>query len=229
MDKLQKSNIKFYTLKLIFRLLRKAFKEFQYFIIDKVTRLFKVKKFLSQEYISLNLGCGSNLKKDFINIDLSKNSDLRLDLRKSLPFNHNSIDFILAERLFFYFGYFDSMIFYCLNDYYRILKKGGKIRISFSDINKFLKAYVDENLEFLESVINIEKLIPQPIEISSPIDYINYLFDQFGGVKYIYDWDKIKLILKHVGFKNIKKVSYDPEYDMAGRENFTLYIIAEKD
>ncbi len=81
-------------MKEILKLLLELKEEFKYFLIDNITRLFVVKKYLSKNLIKLNLGSDQQLKKNFINIDLSRYTDLRLDLRKMLAFKNNSVDFI---------------------------------------------------------------------------------------------------------------------------------------
>ena len=89
------------------RLINEIRWKFLYALIDKMTHLTKVKKFISLSTIKLNLGCGPNLKKGFINIDLSKKANLRLDLRKPLPFKGNTVDYIYSEHFFEHLSYTD--------------------------------------------------------------------------------------------------------------------------
>jgi hypothetical protein len=51
--------------------------------------------------LRLNLGCGSDIRVGSINIDLlSKEADLHLDLRESLPFRDDSVSVIYGEHCF---------------------------------------------------------------------------------------------------------------------------------
>lgn len=214
-------------MKEILKLFLELKEEFKYFLIDKITRLFMVRKYLSKNPIKLNLGSGQHLKKNFINIDLSKYADLRLDLRKILPFKKNSVDYIYNEHFFEHLSYTDTTAIRCLYDYLRILKKKAKLRIVIPDMEMAFKAYINKDLKFFK-IINIEEKIPQSKKYASIIDYINYGIYQHGEHKYCYDFEKISLLLKSVGFKNIVKDNFNPKEDTEVRKNFSMYIECEK-
>ena len=95
--------------------------------------------------IKLNIGCGSDYKNGFINIDTHKNygADLVHQLPqvglavengkyklkvdgKPLPFKDNSVDHIYCSRMLedFLYEYVPIM-----HDFHRVLKKGGILRI----------------------------------------------------------------------------------------------------
>ncbi len=202
-------------------------KEIFYFIVDKINRSFKVKKYLNLNPINLNLGCGKNLKQGFINIDISKGSNLRLDLRKRLPFKKNSVDYIYSEHFFEHISYTDKTAILCLYDYLRILKQGGKIKIVIPDMESCFKAYTNKDFNYFNR-LGVEKLIPQSKKYFSIIDNINYAVYQFGEHKYCYDYEKMNLLLKSVGFKNIKKDKFNPSEDTEFRKYYSMYIIAQK-
>jgi len=208
----------------------KEFKsEFKNFVIDKKTRITKNIKLKSFNSIKINLGCGEKLKKGYINIDLNKLADFRLDLRKKLPFKNNSIDFIYSKHFFEHIDYLDSTAINCLKDYLRVLKKGGEMRMVIPDMEKVFKAYVNKDLRFFD-LIDIELVVPQSKEYSSVIDYVNYGIYQFGQHRYCYDFEKICLLLKSVGFKNIIKDKFDPDIDSDTeiRKRYSLYVKAIK-
>jgi len=58
--------------------------------------------------------------------------------------------------------------------------------------------------------------------------FINYVFYQFGEHKYCYDFEKINILLKTVGFNYIVKDKFNPKEDTEVRKNYSLYIIADK-
>src|SRR5579863_148355 len=74
-------------------------------LFNKKTSDPAVKKLLKKypDKIKLNIGCGTDYKKGWINIDNNsdeniKKLDLNWDLRNPLPFKDNSVDFIFNEH-----------------------------------------------------------------------------------------------------------------------------------
>lgn len=80
----------------------------------------------------LNLGCGSKIKKGFINLDKYNtfNPDIVHDLEKfPYPFEDNSVDQILLSHVLEHLGA-DSIIFNeIMQELYRICKDGAEIDI----------------------------------------------------------------------------------------------------
>ncbi len=205
------------------------YQELKYFLIDKFTRLTKIKQYRPQKNLKLNLGCGTIKKKGFVNIDISKNVDLRLDLRKKLPFQNDSIEYIFSEGFFGYLSYKDGTAINVLRDYLRVLKNGCKIRIVIPDHEKFFTAYTNKNNSYFDKFINLKGQIPQKRKHNSIIDYLNFCLE-YGKLGYVYDFEKMSLLLKSVGYKNIIKDKFNPNLDanFKKRPTFSLYIEAEK-
>lgn len=212
----------------ILLLFKQILRELEYFLVDKITRFTKFRKYRFSNSLRLNLGSGSINRDDFINIDLNKNADLRLDLRKSLPFKENSVDYIYSEHFFEHLDYINGTALRSLFSYLKVLKKGGKLKIVVPDFEKILRAYVNKDLVFFNSIRHILDKINICEGYSSIIDFINYSVYQFGEHKYCYDYEKMCLLLEFVGFKNIIKSKFDPLEDSIDRKKFSMYIIAEK-
>jgi len=78
---------------------------------------------------SLNIGCGTNIKKGFVNLDRVKLSgvDVIHDLNKfPWPFKDNEFDFINCDQVL---EHLDD-IPHCLREIWRISKRGGKVHIA---------------------------------------------------------------------------------------------------
>tara|TARA_Y100000034_G_C6688615_1_gene303088 strand:+ start:30 stop:494 length:465 start_codon:yes stop_codon:yes gene_type:complete len=75
----------------------------------------------------LNLGCGDDIRKDYINVDLyNKKADKKINLSKiPYPFKDNSVDQILALNIL---EHLDDP-YNILLEWNRICKKGAKIII----------------------------------------------------------------------------------------------------
>lgn len=92
----------------------------------------------------LNLGCGGDHKEWYVNIDLyCRYADLVHDLTKPLPFEDRSIDEIFASHVIEHFSYEEWGRI--KKDWYRVLRKGGKLEIFCPDIEhcmlNFLRDY----------------------------------------------------------------------------------------
>ena len=72
--------------------------------------------------LKLHFGCGSNKLNGWENIDQE------IDVRKALPYESNSVDFIFHEHLIEHLDEVDGYNF--LHESYRILKPSGYLRIS---------------------------------------------------------------------------------------------------
>jgi predicted SAM-dependent methyltransferase len=88
--------------------------------------------------MKLNLGCGNDIKKDFVNVD---NRDIpgvnvKHDLSQPLPFEDNTVDYINAQDVLEHFPFreTDSRLL----DWKRVLKPLGKMRIQVPNIEAAL-------------------------------------------------------------------------------------------
>jgi SAM-dependent methyltransferase len=72
--------------------------------------------------IKLNLGASQTYIPGFINIDISKNADISLDLGKDrLPFESNSVDVVFSHHTL---EHIPDYLF-CIGEIHRVLKHGG--------------------------------------------------------------------------------------------------------
>jgi predicted SAM-dependent methyltransferase len=91
----------------------------------------------------LNFGCGGNL------LDGWSNHDMDVDITKPLPFPDNSTDYIFAEHVV---EHLDSRdVFNFFSECYRILKKGGVLRVCVPSITRVAAKADDEYLYWLGS------------------------------------------------------------------------------
>ena len=90
----------------------------------------------------LNLGCGNDMRKEFINIDLYSEDEnvLNLDVR-NLPFPENSVDLILASDIIEHFSHRE--IDNVLSEWSRVLKENGTLIIRCPSLKLQAKAYLD--------------------------------------------------------------------------------------
>jgi len=77
--------------------------------------------------MKLHLGCGRDLKKGYVNCDVSSDvkPDKIVDLEKKLPFKNNSVDEIIANHVLEHIVNFVPL----MHEFHRVCKKGAKIKI----------------------------------------------------------------------------------------------------
>ena len=83
-------------------------------------------KMYSPKHVKLHLGCGTNYKEGYVNVDSSPfvHKDLEWDLDLSpWPFKDNSVDYILANAVIEHLS--DFKLF--MEEAHRILKTGGEL------------------------------------------------------------------------------------------------------
>lgn len=117
----------------------------------------------------LNLGCGSNFHKDWLNIDFVSNSECvkSHNLLDGIPFGANSMDVVYHSHVLEHFSKPDGTQF--IKECYRVLNTNGIIRIAVPDLETIAKEY----LKHLQLAIVGEK------EAKNNYDWIILeLFDQ---------------------------------------------------
>ncbi len=75
--------------------------------------------------VKLNLGCGSEKRPGFINIDIDDNfnPDITTDIETGLPFGSNSVDAVIALDFLEYISIGKTI--FVINEIWRVLKPGG--------------------------------------------------------------------------------------------------------
>ena len=125
--------------------------------------------------MKLNLGCGDDIRKGFINIDINKKKgvDLVLDLNNPLPFKENSIDYALCNHII---EHLENPINFIL-DLYWVCENGAIIEIVSPHFSSFT-THADlthkrglSYFSFGEKQINKE--IYQKFDVNKKFNFLN--------------------------------------------------------
>lgn len=149
----------------------------------------------------LNLGSGPRGIDDgnWINVDGFKDTNVHYlcDFNRTMPFKSDVFNGIFCEHVLEHFDYGNGkkMMMEC----YRMMKKGGAIRIIVPDGNKILNAYFN-NPEFIVKYKNCET--------NSPMEAVNTWFYQRYEHQCIYDAEYMIDMLVSVGFSKAKKCAF---------------------
>ncbi len=150
--------------------------------------------------IKLNIGCGTDYKEGWINIDNNSDNniqklDLNWDMRNPLPFEQDSIDYIFNEHFFEHLTPEDGVK--VMVDLRRILKPGGTLRIAMPDLEVIVNSYqnVPLNKDPIIKEFNIDF-------VKTRAEWINMSFRWWGHM-WLYDWEELDRRLKEAGFTKI--------------------------
>jgi len=180
----------------------------------------------------LNVGCGTDYKDGWINIDNNMDQniaddklDLNWDLRNPLPFADNSIDFIFNEHFVEHLTVEEART--SLTDFKRVLKPGGVMRVAMPNLEEAVDHYINLPID-KDPVIKRFKLD----FIKTRAERINMAFRAWGHL-WLYDAEELQRRLKEVGFKHIEqcklgKSTYPELRKLEIRDESTLVMEAKK-
>lgn len=83
--------------------------------------------------LNLNLGCNSDLRAGYLNVDVAPPADVIADLRQRWPWEEGEVDFILAKDVFEHLDNAEfpgqKGIIWCMNEAHRVLKAGAHLEL----------------------------------------------------------------------------------------------------
>jgi len=162
----------------------------------------------------LNIGCGNTLLKGWLNIGLFPRSFhygstklqegalvLHFDMIEELPIPEDSIKYLYASHFIEHLKFQDGIK--VLERCYKTMKKGGIIRLTFPDMELWIKNYYEDNLEFFEKYKNIFLGGNNSIAKTKGEIFMSQVHN--WGHKWNYDFESIKHILEKIGFSQVTK------------------------
>lgn len=172
----------------------------------------KIRQYLaSHEIRKLQIGTWTNVLEGWLNTDLSPavKGVFFLDAGSVFPFNNGEFDYILSEHQIEHLVL--EKAFFMLQECYRVLKPGGKIRVATPDLNAFMNLLVDHPSAvqqkyvrvILETVVK-ESFIPRQPPYLAALVVNNNFYNPEWGHQFIYDLPLLTAALEKAGFIEIK-------------------------
>lgn len=196
-------------------------------------------KFKGKKHLKVNIGCGNNTARDWVNLDLGGPPEVfRWDCRRGLPFDENAVDAVFAEHVFEHLDPETGTRF--LSECRRCLRPGGVVRIIVPDAGRYIGLYQGP----WQALADIRPLSKDGNGYKdqwlnrvyrTKMEFINEVFRQGAEHKYAYDDETLILKFRDAGFNKIILQSYgvsvmeEPPLDTPARGNESLYVEAIKE
>ena len=193
---------------------------------------------------NLQLGAGTKILPGWFNTDyLSRKDVFFLDVTKSFPFAANSFQWAFSEHQIEHIEYKDARTM--LAETFRVLKSGGKLKVTTPNLRKYLEAYVNENLnsELIREHVKLwiysgfaYSKNYRPVNENYEAHFINDIFLNYEH-RFIYDAAALSLLMQNAGFVDIKVDDDSPDdvvfmgieaHDGAFDQAFTLKVTGTK-
>jgi SAM-dependent methyltransferase len=185
------------------------------------------------DLLKLNIGCGPDLRHDYINIDIQELAGpnyIKHDLTKGLPdsIQANSVDVVYScHSLEHFFPWHrDNLLVSILTK----LKPGGTFRLVLPNFRSLAKAYLDGDWNFFGQALNMGQIAP----LGTLCEVANFGAYQYSDGtnehKSVYDAEYTIALLKTFGFTDVKEVEYDTSIDPPALERriFSFVVEAKK-
>ena len=143
--------------------------------------------------LKLHLGCGKrDFGPDWVHIDAADFPHITYKSVTRLPYKDKTVDVIYASHLIAYFD--RDEIIKVFNEWHRVLKPGGLLRIATPDFYFMSKLYY-------ESRINLRQILgPMYGKMDIGIDIYH---------KTVYDFPSLQTTLNLCGFKNVQRYNHE--------------------
>jgi predicted SAM-dependent methyltransferase len=191
--------------------------------------------------LRVELGCGRTIRPGWVNIDTAaeypkgfdRSRDLqtvviRHDLSRGLPLPPDSCEVVYSSHMLEHFEYGVGVAL--LRDVHRSLQAGGRLRLVLPDYAAVFAAYIKRNHAYFD-LMNLFKY-PTDLERGTEtlVDYVNRCVYERGQHRYIWDQEKLSVVLKHIGFREVAPSTYqeDLDVDNPGRRRYSFYMEAVK-
>jgi len=163
----------------------------------------------------LNIGCGDNFVKDWLNIGLFPGrlppglskvkgclvlyADITYGFRR--PFNEHikDVQYVYASHFIEHIAFKDARKFLKIINV--VMQKGGVLRLSFPDLELWIKKYCEDDKEFFKTY---KSTYLKTDKVKTKGEIFMSQVHNFGH-KWCYDFESMEHILQLAGFKDIQK------------------------
>ena len=163
----------------------------------------------------LNLGCGGDFVKGWLNVALFSNDEftlgkvkkddrgdiLNFDLTQTLPLKESSLEYIHSSHFIEHITFDEGrkLLTHC----YKWLKLRGVIRLSFPDLELWVSNYHNNKIEFFEQYKKCFLGGNSSLQVTKGEIFMSQVHGH--GHRWNYDFESINHVLSEIGFSQIEK------------------------
>ena len=155
----------------------------------------------------LHIGCGGNLLDGWLNTEFDGNAPLSvayLDAKSPFPLPSDSFDFIFSEHMIEHVPL--PAAFKMLKECWRVLKPGGRIRISTPPLEYLIKLVVNPDREDEEYLRWHQREWSPEAPVFTPAVAVADYYKQWGH-EFVYDEPTLRALMAKAGFVSIEKLA----------------------
>lgn len=154
--------------------------------------------------VKLHVGCGTNYVSGWVNIDNNSDNnigrlDLNWDMRRPLPYDDGSVDFIYNEHFLEHLSAAEGKR--ALKDFMRVLRPGGVLRVAMPDLEDVIRKYLELPIEDDPTIERFDLGF-----VRTRAERLNMAF-RWWGHQWLYDWEELERRLRDAGGENITRAS----------------------
>jgi predicted SAM-dependent methyltransferase len=199
-------------------------------IIWTIRRKRQISDYLKREQPKkLHLGASNSPLPGWLNSDVSptKGSMVYLNATRRFPMDDNAFDYVMAEHMIEHITYDAAVMM--LRECHRVLKPGGKIRISTPDLEVLIGLHSVEKTElqkrYIDWSVNESKLNASTCK---DVFVINNFFHAWGHC-FLYDRATFKATMEAAGFVHVMfyKPGVSEDHNLEGIESHGKVVSEE--
>jgi predicted SAM-dependent methyltransferase len=173
-----------------------------------------IRRYLSAHDVrKLQLGSGTNILDGWLNsdYDTTQFETIFLDATGKYPFEDDTFDYVFSEHMIEHVSFEKGQTM--LRECFRVLRDGGKIRISTPDMAFLISLYGCDKSELQKAYINwaVKEFLPD-----APLAEDTFVINSFvrnWGHTFIYDEKTLRFCLANAGFAEIKRYNLNQSDD----------------
>jgi len=177
----------------------------QYSARGHICRSLRISRYLRDDSVKkLQIGGGYHTLNGWINGDLIA-GDIYLNATKRFPFPTGSFDFVFSEQFIEHLDFENGL--FCLMECHRVLKNGGKIRLSTPDMEKLCLLYKDEIPGSDLAIAMARHKKHHNRGLTTACHFLNDFF-RLWGHSFLYDEETLRRQMEKAGFENVCRQKY---------------------